>query len=224
METLIPKDLQIAAGQVTLAGDLYAPPAARGLVLFAHGSGSSRKSPRNIQVARALQEAGLATLLFDLLTPEEERVDMYTREHRFNIGLLTQRLYDATLWVDSQAALRRLALGYFGASTGSAAALAAAARLGPRVAAVVSRGGRPDLVPAATLARVTAAVLLIVGSRDGEVLELNRQAYQCVVGEKHLAVVAGATHLFEEPGALNNVARLAAAWFGEHLHARQGVV
>jgi putative phosphoribosyl transferase len=224
METLTPKDVRIAAGPVTLAGDLCAPPAAPGLVLFAHGSGSSRKSPRNIQVALALQEAGLATLLFDLLTPEEEHIDMYTREHRFNVHLLTQRLHDASLWVDRQAALHRLPLGYFGASTGSAAALAAAAQLGPRVAAVVSRGGRPDLVPAATLARVSAAVLLIVGSRDDDVLELNRQAYQCLAGEKHLTVVAGATHLFEEPGTLNNVARLAAAWFGEHLHARRRVV
>jgi putative phosphoribosyl transferase len=223
MKPLVQQDVQIPSGSATLQGSLCLPAGATGVVLFAHGSGSSRSSPRNVFVAQVLQQAGLGTLLFDLLTPQEERVDIHTREYRFDIGLLTRRLYDATLWLDSQAALRSLAIGYFGASTGSAAALAAAAQLGYQIAAVVSRGGRPDLVPAAQLARVSAAALLIVGGEDEDVLELNRQAFQDLTGDKQLAVVAGASHLFEEAGALEEVARLAAAWFSEHLQGQTAV-
>ena len=219
MKPFIQRDVQIPSGSVTLQGALCLPAGAPGVVLFAHGSGSSRSSPRNVFVARVLQQAGLATLLFDLLTSQEERIDLHTREYRFDIGLLTRRLCDATLWLGSQATLRSLVIGYFGASTGSAAALAAAAQLGNRIAAVVSRGGRPDLVAAPQLARVSAAVLLIVGGDDEDVLELNRQAFQDLSGEKQLAVVAGASHLFEEPGALEEVARLAAAWFSKHLQS-----
>ena len=217
MKPFTQQDVQIPSGSATLWGDLCVPARAPGVVLFAHGSGSSRSSPRNVFVAQVLQQAGLATLLFDLLTPQEERVDLHTREYRFDIGLLTRRLYDATRWLETQPALHRLAVGYFGASTGSAAALAAAAQLGDRIAAVVSRGGRPDLVAAPQLARVSAAVLLLVGGNDEDVLELNRQAFQDLAGEKQLAVVAGASHLFEEPGAIEEVARLAAAWFSGHL-------
>ena len=219
MKSLTQQAVQIPAGSAILRGDLCVPPDAQGVVLFVHGSGSSRSSPRNIQVARVLQQMRLATLLFDLLTLEEERVDSVTREHRFNITLLTERLLHATRWVDTEAALRGMALGYFGASTGSAAALAAAAQLGQRVSAVVSRGGRPDMVDAHQLARVQAAVLLLVGSHDAEVLELNRQAYLHLGGEKQLSMVAGASHLFEEPGTLDEVARLAATWFNSHLRA-----
>ena len=217
MKPLVQHDVEIPCGAASLRGDVCVPAGARGIVLFVHGSGSSRSSPRNILVAQALQQAGLATLLFDLLTAPEERVDQRTREHRFDIGLLTRRLIAATQWLASQAALRDLAVGYFGASTGSAAAFTAAAQLGERVAAVVSRGGRPDLVTPALLARVSAAVLLIVGSDDEEVLELNRHAYQELGGYRQLAVVPGASHLFEEPGTLEEVARLAAAWFGSYL-------
>ncbi|MGH6625738.1 MAG: dienelactone hydrolase family protein [Burkholderiaceae bacterium] len=211
------RDVGIPCEGVLLQGHLAWPAGARALVLFAHGSGSSRHSPRNVFVAQALQQAGLGTLLFDLLTPQEEQVDLRTREHRFDIGLLTQRMRHATDWVDAQDGLRGLPLGYFGASTGSAAALAAAADLGKRIGAVVSRGGRPDMVPPADLARVEAATLLIVGGNDEGVIELNEQAWRHLRCEKDFAIVPGATHLFEESGALQAVARLACGWFGRYL-------
>jgi alpha-beta hydrolase superfamily lysophospholipase len=213
-------ELHIPCGRQWLYGDLCLPPKAAALVLFAHGSGSGRHSARNRRVAQALQQVGLGTLLFDLLNVAEERDDQHTGEHRFNIALLTQRLQDTTLWAMAQPALQGLALGYFGASTGSAAALLAAARLGPRIGAVVSRGGRPDLAGPVALASVKAPTLLIVGGADTFVLELNQEAATRLQCPKRLAVVPGATHLFEEPGALDEVARLAADWFSQHLLGR----
>jgi len=191
---------------------LVLPEHARGVVLFAHGSGSSRLSPRNNFVAQNLQDAGFGTLLTDLLTKEEDA----TYENRFNMDLLTWRLERATQWVTEQPRCASLAVGYFGASTGAAAALNAAATLGSSIGAVVSRGGRPDLAMEA-LPSVQSPTLLIVGSLDDVVIELNRQAYAKLKIEKHLAIVKGATHLFEEPGTLQEVARLAAAWFKRHL-------
>jgi dienelactone hydrolase len=201
----------IALAGVTLAGTVGIPEAARGMVVFAHGSGSSRFSPRNTFVARVLRQGGIGTLLFDLLTEQEDRD--YAR--RFDIPLLTQRLVEVTRWLQRQPAAQAAALGYFGASTGSASALMAAAELGGDIRAVVSRGGRPDLAMEA-LPRVIAPTLLIVGGDDREVLELNRQAYARLTVEKELAVIPGATHLFEEPGTLEEVARLATAWFQRH--------
>ena len=211
------REIRITAGNAALPGTLGVPEAANGVVLFAHGSGSSRFSPRNAYVARELQRARVGTLLFDLLTPDEERRDGLTREYRFDIALLATRLVAATRWLDTQPEFSRLPIGYFGASTGSAAALLAAAELGTRIAAVVSRGGRPDLAGEAALSRVTAATLLIVGSHDDEVIELNRDAYAHLRATKELAIVRGASHLFEEPGTLEEVARLAARWFASHL-------
>jgi dienelactone hydrolase len=181
-------------------------------VLFAHGSGSGRLSPRNNYVAGVLRESGVATLLFDLLTEAEDRI----YENRFDIDLLTHRLLLATQWAGQQAATRGLALGYFGASTGAAAALRAAAALGPEIGAVVSRGGRPDLA-LDDLARVQAPTLLIVGGNDAAVIELNRAAYRELRGDKELKIIPGATHLFEEPGTLEQVANAAADWFRHHL-------
>src|SRR5450830_936481 len=186
-------------------------------VLFAHGSGSGRHSARNRQVAQHLQHAGIATLLFDLLTAQEEQTDQNTREHRFDISLLTRRMQDATAWAAAQPELQHAAIGYFGASTGSAAALLAAARLGNKIAAVVSRGGRPDLAGPVALAAVTAPTLLIVGGADYEVIKLNEQAHAHLRCEKSLAIVPGTTHLFEEAGALEQVAQLASSWFPTHL-------
>ncbi len=206
---------KVALGALRLPGDLILPTAASALVLFAHGSGSSRLSPRNRAVARALNEKGIATLLFDLLTPDEE----LDRSNVFDIGLLAERLIAAVQWVDSEPELARLPLGLFGASTGAAAALVAAARLGTRVGAVVSRGGRPDLA-AAVLDQVAAPTLLIVGGLDDVVIELNEQAYARLRAEKALEIVPGATHLFPEPGALDRVIALAANWFRTHLVAR----
>jgi len=203
---------KIPADGVTLEGMLVLPEHARGVVLFAHGSGSSRLSPRNNFVAQNLQDAGFGTLLTDLLTKEEDA----TYENRFNMDLLTWRLERATQWVTEQPRCASLAVGYFGASTGAAAALNAAATLGSSIGAVVSRGGRPDLAMEA-LPSVQSPTLLIVGSLDDVVIELNRQAYAKLKIEKHLAIVKGATHLFEEPGTLQEVARLAAAWFKRHL-------
>jgi putative phosphoribosyl transferase len=203
-----------AASGVVLSGDLTVPWDARGVVVFAHGSGSSRLSPRNQRVAHALNEAGFATLLFDLLTPREEA----DRANVFDIPLLARRLVAATHWLRRQPETARLALGYFGASTGSAAALLAAAELRTGACAVVSRGGRPDLAQP-HLSEVVAPVLLIVGGADTEVLELNRQAQRHMSCENELALVPGATHLFEEPGALDRVARLAIDWFTQHLGA-----
>jgi dienelactone hydrolase len=184
-------------------------------VLFAHGSGSSRFSPRNNYVAQALRDAHVGTLLFDLLTAEEERLDAETRDLRFDIPLLTRRLVDATHWSQARRELSHLALGYFGASTGAAAALCAAACT-PAIRAVVSRGGRPDLASSA-LAEVLAPTLLIVGGKDQDVLALNRRALTQLTCEARLEIVSGATHLFEEPGALEQVASIAAKWFVRHL-------
>jgi len=208
-------EVVITAGALRLEGELVMPPEAKGVVLFAHGSGSSRHSPRNQFVARVLQEAGVATLLFDLLTEQEEEEEIYTRHLRFNITLLANRLVDATHWITGQEAARGLSIGYFGSSTGAAAALVAAAELGRRISAVVSRGGRPDLAGAA-LDRVTAATLLIVGGHDIPVIALNEEAYARLRCEKHLTIVPGATHLFEESGALEQVSQLAADWFVNH--------
>ena len=205
--------VQVPIGRDVLEGNLSLVEGASGVVLFAHGSGSSRHSPRNRYVARALQDAGLATLLIDLLTADEEAVDAQTAHLRFDIGLLTERLIGATDWLSQKAETASLLIGYFGASTGAAAALAAAAAERSRVAAVVSRGGRPDLAGPA-LPRVRAPTLLIVGGNDEPVIEINRSAMeQLGAREKQLVIVPGATHLFEEPGALQEVARLAADWF-----------
>jgi pimeloyl-ACP methyl ester carboxylesterase len=210
--------LSIPIAGATLQGDLFVPPNAAGLVIFAHGSGSSRVSPRNRSVAEYLRSRGLGTLLFDLLTLEEERVDAYSREYRFDIPFLAERLGAVTDWL-----ARRLdahpPFGYFGASTGAAAALVAAAEAPARVRAVVSRGGRPDLAGAA-LGRVSAATLLIVGGLDLDVLDLNRRAAERLRCANELVVVPGATHLFEEPGTLEAVAEHAAAWFNRHLGAQ----
>jgi pimeloyl-ACP methyl ester carboxylesterase len=210
------REVTIEAGPVRLAGTLSLPAGAVGTVLFAHGSGSSRHSSRNVFVARALQSAAIGTLLFDLLTREEERIDLSTREYRFDIPLLADRLVLATEWLQSSSEASEMPLGYFGASTGSAAALIAAARLRNGVAAVVSRGGRPDLA-AARLSAVAAPTLLIVGGEDHGVIELNARAYDRLRCEKDFQIVPGATHLFEEPGTLEAVASLAAEWFARHL-------
>jgi len=216
MSTPAVAHVAVPAGDAVLEGDLVVPPVATGIVAFAHGSGSSRHSPRNKQVADTLIEAGLGTLLVDLLTPAEEAVDRVTAQHRFDIVLLARRLVAAVDWL-RQTAAPELSVGLFGASTGAAAALVAAAERPDDVRAVVSRGGRPDLAGPA-LARVRAPTLLIVGGRDPQVLELNRLALEALGAvEKQLVIVPGATHLFEEPGALDEVARLAADWFTRHL-------
>jgi putative phosphoribosyl transferase len=212
------QSLIISAGGVLLKGDLVIPAGASGLVVFAHGSGSSRKSSRNRFVARALTDRGLGTLLFDLLTADEERRDAIDAHLRFDIPLLATRLGEVTAWLRDHAATRELSIGYFGASTGAAAALIAAAERPADIGAVVSRGGRPDLARGA-LARVRAPTLLIVGGADTTVLGLNREALEQIPGPKQLTVVPGATHLFEEPGALEQVARVASDWFAQHLGA-----
>ena len=208
-------EVRIPAGRAMLDGNLTLVDQKKALVLFAHGSGSSRHSPRNQFVARTLNEAGLATLLFDLLTPEEESVDLYTREHRFNIGLLAERLVHATKWAKQQKQTADLRIGYFGSSTGGGAALVAAAELPNEIGAVVSRGGRPDLAGEA-LPKVKAPTLLIVGGEDHVVIELNEQARAQMKCECKIDIVPGATHLFEEPGALEHVAKLASDWFLLH--------
>ena len=208
--------VRIAAGRASLDGDLTLAPGALGVVLFAHGSGSSRHSSRNRYVAQELRRSGLGTLLMDLLTAEEEAVDARTAHLRFDIGLLAERLGAATGWLRTDPRTSRLPVGHFGASTGGGAALVAAAERPAEVAAVVSRGGRPDLAGAA-LPRVQAPTLLIVGGRDEPVIEMNREALARLRCEKRLEIVPGATHLFEEPGALEEVARLAGAWFARHL-------
>ena len=210
------RDVQIPVGDVRLDGTIALPAAARGVVVFAHGSGSGRFSPRNRHVARVLREAGLGTLLMDLLTRREEQLDERTAHLRFDIRLLADRLEGAIDWLSRAPATRGLAVGLFGASTGGGAALVAAAERGSGVAAVVSRGGRPDLAGEEALGRVEAPTLLIVGGADAEVLELNRGALAALRCEKRLSVVPGATHLFEEPGALDQVSRLAADWFAAH--------
>lgn len=212
------RPIAISAGGARLLGDLTLPAEPRGLVVFAHGSGSSRMSPRNRAVAQALVDTGLATLLMDLLTGEEEAVDLRTRHLRFDVELLGRRVVATVDALGSEPGLGALPVGTFGASTGAAAALIAAADRPERVHAVVSRGGRPDLAGDA-LARVTAPTLLIVGERDPQVLRLNREAQALLAGESRLEVVPGATHLFEEPGALERVAALAREWFLRHLGA-----
>ena len=214
-------EVRIPCGDTWLYGDLTLPSGAFGVVLFVHGSGSGRHSARNRLVAHRLQQAGVATLLFDLLTAQEEQIDIHTREHRFDIALLTRRLQDATTWAVAQPGLQQLPVGYFGASTGSAAAIIAAARLGRGIAAVVSRGGRPDLAGPVALAAVTAPTLLIVGGADHGVIELNEDSLAHLTCEKRMTIVEGATHLFEEKGALEAVAELAASWFGTHLAHRE---
>ena len=209
-------EVQIPAERVVLLGNLTIPENAIALVLFAHGSGSSRHSPRNQFVARTLNRAGLGTLLFDLLTPEEEALDIDTREHRFNISLLSERLVHATKWARQQEETRDLRIGYFGSSTGGAAALVAAANLPQDVGAVVSRGGRPDLAGDA-LPKVEAPTLLIVGGNDDVVIELNEMARDQMRCEVKLEIIPGATHLFEEPGALEQVSKLASDWFSLYL-------
>jgi putative phosphoribosyl transferase len=204
-------DISIPAGAALLEGVLALPLAPIGVVLFAHGSGSSRFSPRNNQVAAELVDAGIATLLLDLLTPEEDA----SYRNRFDIDVLSGRLHAAVTWLGTEPLTAPLPLGLFGASTGAAAALCVAADSGTGIAALVSRGGRPDLA-AAALGRVIAPTLLIVGGEDGVVVELNRQAFAQLGGEKALEIVPGATHLFEEPGALAQVAVLASAWFVRH--------
>jgi putative phosphoribosyl transferase len=199
-------------------GDLVVPEKARALVLFAHGSGSGRESPRNRFVASALHEAEIGTLLIDLLTAEEDAYDERTRELRFDIDLLAGRVVTATDWLEQEPDTKHLPIGYFGASTGAAAAIVAAAQR-PEARAIVSRGGRPDLAGAA-LSAVRSPTLLIVGGNDPEVLELNRRALEILEVPKKLEVVPGATHLFEEPGAIDQVARIATEWFAEFLHQR----
>jgi dienelactone hydrolase len=198
-----------AGGDLRLEGMLVLPDSARGVVAFAHGSGSSRLSPRNVYVAQVLQENRIATMLFDLLTRHEDS----DYDNRFDIALLTQRLLAATAWLQDQPQTKGLKLGYFGASTGAAAALRAAAKMGAQVAAVVSRGGRPDLAGREALERVASPTLLIVGGYDGVVIDLNRQAATHLGCEKELVIVPGASHLFEEPGTLEQAAGRAAAWF-----------
>ena len=212
-------EVRIAVQAAMLHGDVGLPADPHGLVIFAHGSGSGRKSPRNRQVARALQRHGLATLLFDLLTPSEEAIDRHTAHLRFDIGLLAQRLIAATDWARTYAALAHLPIGYFGASTGAAAALVAAAERPADVMAIVSRGGRPDLAGRA-LERVRAPTVMIVGGDDVPVIELNERARALMSADVELRIVPGASHLFEEPGALEEVTRLAVRWFARHLARR----
>ena len=212
-ESIEPVPVEI--GPLRLKGLLGVPKGASGVVIFAHGSGSGRLSPRNQYVASGLRRSGLATLLMDLLTPEEEM----DRANVFDIPLLAERLASAAAWIEGKPALASLAIGYFGASTGAGAALMAAARMDGRVRAIVSRGVRPDLAGAA-LERVRAPTLLIVGSRDIPVIQLNEEAYARLGCEKRLVIVPGATHLFEEPGTLDEVVRRAAQWFGDHLETR----
>jgi putative phosphoribosyl transferase len=212
----IEQTMQIPVAGVVLEADVVVPQPAQGVVLFAHGSGSSRNSPRNVHVAEELQAAGLATVLVDLLTADEERIDAVTGEMRFDIGLLADRLTALCDWIVEHDLTSGSGLGLFGASTGAAAALAAAAARPDAVAAVVSRGGRPDLA-GPVLPAVRQPTLLIVGDRDPVVLDLNRRALRELGGEARLEVVPGATHLFEEPGALEQVARLARDWFVRHL-------
>jgi dienelactone hydrolase len=209
-------EIRVTSGLAQLDGTLDIPRQAHGLVIFAHGSGSSRHSPRNRKVAQALQDAGLATLLFDLLTREEEASDALTGHLRFDIEFLAARLLAVTRWAVQDNRVATLAVGYFGASTGAAAALVAAADPQVNIGAVVSRGGRPDLARGA-LTRVRAPTLLIVGGDDDAVIPLNQRALDQLRGEKRLEIVPGATHLFEEPGTLDTVAQLAAHWFSSHL-------
>ncbi len=209
--------VRITLGDVTLEGSLCVPEKAQSIVLFAHGSGSSRLSPRNQFVARELRQAGLGTLLFDLLTKAEDEIDLNTAQFRFNIPLLSDRLAETTDWLTELAGPERFKMGYFGASTGAAAAIVAAAAKPDAVGAIVSRGGRPDLAEDA-LTMVKAPILLIVGGYDTSVIALNQHALSRLKVEKELEIIPGATHLFEEPGALEKVARLAIGWFNKYLN------
>jgi putative phosphoribosyl transferase len=208
--------VKIPIGSVVLEGNLTVPSGAKGAVLFAHGSGSSRFSPRNQYVAKFFNAQKIGTLLFDLLTNEEDQEDIETAEYRFNINLLAERLIGATEWLKKDPDTKNIVFGYFGASTGAAAALIAAAKLPNDIAAVVSRGGRPDLA-ANYLPRVVAPTLLLVGGLDTVVIELNRQAMEQMSAEKKLVIIPGATHLFEEPGKLEEVAKLSTDWFLRYL-------
>ena len=219
MRTITTQAVRLPVGSDSLSGDLRMPTGARGLVLFAHGSGSSRFSTRNRHVAESLDEQGFATLLLDLLTPAEEAVDVRTMQYRFDIERLGARVTAAADWAHQQADLRALPIGCFGASTGAAAALIAAAERPGTIEAVVSRGGRPDLAGAA-LPRVKAPTLLIVGGDDKAVIALNRDAVRYMYAHVEIAIVPGATHLFEEPGTLEQVERLAAQWFTRYLPPR----
>ena len=218
MSSSLNEDVSISCDSIMLRGDLTVPSDASGIVIFAHGSGSSRHSPRNIYVAQTLQDKGLATLLFDLLTKEEEDEERWTAHIRFNIPLLAERLISTTYWIMNSQKIGRLKIGYFGASTGAAAALVAAAKLPNLVDAVVSRGGRPDLA-GKELEQVKAPTLLIVGENDKTVIDLNRKAFKSLkrVNNKKIIIIPRATHLFEEPGALEKVARVATDWFLKHL-------
>jgi putative phosphoribosyl transferase len=216
-------EVEIPSGEAVLEGELNVPVGAQGVVLFAHGSGSSRHSPRNQYVAQVIRENNVGTLLFDLLTREEEAVDLRTRHLRFDINLLARRLVDATNWIEREADLWHLRVGYFGSSTGGGAALVAAAELNDAVGAVVSRGGRPDLAGAEALQRVKSPTLLIVGGLDEPVIKMNEEAYAWLRCEKELKIVPNASHLFEEPGKLEDVARLAAAWFRRYLQLSSSV-
>ena len=209
-------EVKIPSGSAIVYGNLEIPSGAEGIVLFAHGSGSSRFSPRNTFVADLLNKQGIATLLIDLLTEEEEAIDDYTGQYRFDVNMLAERLIDSTRWLKKNPSTQKLAVGYFGASTGAAAALIAAAKLSNDIKAVVSRGGRPDLA-AENLPKVQAPTLLIVGGDDTEVLGLNRQALKLIHAEKRLEIIPGATHLFEEPGKLQEAAELAIDWFKKNL-------
>ena len=209
-------DMKIPVGEVVVEGTLTLPPGTKGVVLFAHGSGSGRFSPRNQYVAKEFNKASIGTLLFDLLTREEEETDVVTAEYRFNIPLLAERLIGATEWLRNDLLTKRLAFGYFGASTGAAAALIAAAKLSDDIEAVVSRGGRPDLA-GDYLPRVAAPTLLLVGGLDTEVIELNRLAMDKMTNEKKLVIITGATHLFEESGTLEEVAKISTDWFLRYL-------
>lgn len=209
-------EVTIKLAKLSLNGFLHIPPDAKGIVLFAHGSGSTRYSPRNQLVARFLNEGRVATLLFDLLTPQEEEIDNRTRELRFNIPFLAERLIETTEWAFEYPDIHHLKVGFFGSSTGAAAALIGAAELGERIGAVVSRGGRTDLAGQA-LPRVRCATLFIVGGNDFGVVELNQHSFALLTCKKKLEIVPGATHLFEEPGALEQVGRMATLWFAEYL-------
>lgn len=212
-----PREVEITInGKVSIKSSLNVFERAKGIVLFAHGSGSGRFSQRNRYVASVLEQAGIASLLIDLLTEEEEKVDLVTRELRFDIDLLATRVVGATKWLLADSALSKLKIGYFGASTGAAAALVTAAELGKDIAAVVSRGGRPDLAGEA-LTKVKAPTLLIVGGNDFVVIDLNQRAMEQMTCQKELVIVPGAGHLFEEPGALEQVAQYAAKWFEQYL-------
>ncbi len=219
MTTTMKKEhlVRVLAGHIVLEGSLTLPEGAQGIVLFAHGSGSSRHSPRNRYVAQVLSDAGLATLLIDLLTANEEAAERWTRHLRFNIGLLAERLVGATDWLKHNSEAEHLRIGYFGASTGAGAALVAAAERPKDIGAIVSRGGRPDLAGSA-LARVQAPTLLIVGGYDLPIIKMNQEALDQLHVAKQLTIVPGATHLFEEPGTLEEAARLASLWFGQYLH------